>query len=80
MMATEATARTFFSAPYFAVVGASSDPNKFGHKSTVPLHAPQSSYLIFLALYTTCLRYSQFLPGTLTTPFQSHPSIRARPA
>lgn len=32
MMATEATARTFFSAPYFAVVGASSDPNKFGHK------------------------------------------------
>ncbi|RFU28471.1 hypothetical protein B7463_g7850, partial [Scytalidium lignicola] len=31
-MATEAAARTFFSSPYFAVVGASSDPTKFGHK------------------------------------------------
>ncbi|KAM3065470.1 hypothetical protein ACMFMG_011641 [Clarireedia jacksonii] len=31
-MATEAAARTFFSSPYFAVVGASSDPAKFGHK------------------------------------------------
>ncbi|ESZ92120.1 hypothetical protein SBOR_7499 [Sclerotinia borealis F-4128] len=32
-MATEAAARTFFSSPYFAVVGASSDPAKFGHKT-----------------------------------------------
>ena len=32
-MATEATARAFFSQPYFAVVGASNDPAKFGHKS-----------------------------------------------
>lgn len=31
-MASEAAARTFFSSPYFAVVGASSDPAKFGHK------------------------------------------------
>ncbi|TAQ86408.1 hypothetical protein B7494_g5259 [Chlorociboria aeruginascens] len=31
-MATEAAARAFFTAPYFAVVGASSDPTKFGHK------------------------------------------------
>ncbi|KAI9054629.1 hypothetical protein LZ554_001782 [Drepanopeziza brunnea f. sp. 'monogermtubi'] len=31
-MATEAAARAFFSAPQFAVVGASSDPTKFGHK------------------------------------------------
>ncbi|PMD20143.1 NAD(P)-binding protein [Hyaloscypha hepaticicola] len=31
-MATEAAARAFFTAPYFAVVGASSDPSKFGHK------------------------------------------------
>ncbi|KAH8804921.1 CoA binding domain-containing protein [Xylogone sp. PMI_703] len=31
-MATEVAARTFFSSPYFAVVGASSDPAKFGHK------------------------------------------------
>lgn len=31
-MATEATARKFFTAPSFAVVGASSNPAKFGHK------------------------------------------------
>ncbi|KAG9229758.1 CoA binding domain-containing protein [Amylocarpus encephaloides] len=31
-MASEAAARTFFSSPHFAVVGASSDPTKFGHK------------------------------------------------
>lgn len=31
-MATEAAARAFFTAPHFAVVGASSDPTKFGHK------------------------------------------------
>jgi len=43
-MATEAAARTFFSAPYFAVVGASADPSKFGHKST-SLH-PTIFYLL----------------------------------
>lgn len=32
-MSTEANARAFFSSPYFAVVGASSNPAKFGHKS-----------------------------------------------
>jgi acyl-CoA synthetase (NDP forming) len=37
-MATEATARAFFSQPYFAVVGASNDPAKFGHKSKEKLH------------------------------------------
>ncbi|KAM3561108.1 hypothetical protein ARSEF4850_003381 [Beauveria asiatica] len=31
-MATEASARKFFTAPSFAVVGASSNPAKFGHK------------------------------------------------
>lgn len=31
-MATEATARKFFTSPFFAVVGASSNPAKFGHK------------------------------------------------
>ncbi|TVY48515.1 Subtilisin-like protease, partial [Lachnellula cervina] len=31
-MSTESTARAFFSTPHFAVVGASSDPSKFGHK------------------------------------------------
>ncbi|KJZ77942.1 hypothetical protein HIM_02579 [Hirsutella minnesotensis 3608] len=36
-MATEASARRFFSSPVFAVVGASSNPAKFGHKGTVEL-------------------------------------------
>ncbi|OIW28247.1 NAD(P)-binding protein [Coniochaeta ligniaria NRRL 30616] len=31
-MTTEATVRTFFSSPNFAVVGASSNPAKYGHK------------------------------------------------
>ncbi|KAK7745111.1 hypothetical protein SLS62_009910 [Diatrype stigma] len=31
-MTTEATARAFMSSPHFAVVGASSNPAKFGHK------------------------------------------------
>lgn len=33
-MTTEATAQKFFSAARFAVVGASSNPDKFGHKGT----------------------------------------------
>ena len=32
-MSTEAAARAFFSSQFFAVVGASSNPAKFGHKS-----------------------------------------------
>jgi hypothetical protein len=32
-MSQEAAARAFFAAPNFAVVGASTDPAKFGHKS-----------------------------------------------
>ncbi|ORY64830.1 CoA binding domain-containing protein [Pseudomassariella vexata] len=31
-MTTEATVKKFFSSPHFAVVGASSNPAKFGHK------------------------------------------------
>jgi hypothetical protein len=31
----EAALKTFFSSPRFAVAGASSDPNKYGHKSTL---------------------------------------------
>ncbi|GAP82731.1 putative binding domain-containing protein [Rosellinia necatrix] len=34
-MSTEASIRTFFSSPQFAVVGASSNPAKFGHKVLV---------------------------------------------
>ena len=35
----EAAVRAFFSSPRFAVAGASSDPNKFGHKSMLPCSA-----------------------------------------
>ncbi|KAI0020485.1 CoA binding domain-containing protein [Xylariomycetidae sp. FL0641] len=38
-MTTEATVRAFFSSPQFAVVGASSNPAKFGHKVFVWYHA-----------------------------------------
>lgn len=31
-MATESTVKTFFNSPQFAVVGASTNPAKFGHK------------------------------------------------
>lgn len=40
---TEATAKRFFSSPLFAVVGASSNPAKFGHKGSI-LQAPQSLF------------------------------------
>lgn len=30
----ESAIRTFFRSPAYAVVGASADPNKFGHKGT----------------------------------------------
>jgi hypothetical protein len=36
-MSTEATARQFFSSARFAVVGASTNPAKFGHKSPLAL-------------------------------------------
>jgi hypothetical protein len=46
----EAAVKTFFSSPHFAVVGASSDPAKFGHKGFFfPTHfrfpLPSSFYL-----------------------------------
>lgn len=41
---TEATAKRFFSSPFFAVVGASSNPAKFGHKGST--QAPPSCPLI----------------------------------
>jgi hypothetical protein len=36
-MATEMAAHQFFSASKFAVVGASSNPAKFGHKGTLSM-------------------------------------------
>jgi hypothetical protein len=61
-MATEAAARAFFSSPQFAVVGASSDPNKFGHKSpSLP------SRLNFLAPSSTFYSHSTRLPLSAPT-------------
>ncbi|CRK12541.1 hypothetical protein BN1708_010541 [Verticillium longisporum] len=42
-MSTEAAARIFFSSPLFAVVGASSNPAKFGHKIFAWYHAQSIS-------------------------------------
>lgn len=37
--AMEKSLKTFFSSPQFAVVGASSDPTKFGHKGKITFSA-----------------------------------------
>lgn len=90
-MATEAAARAFFSSPQFAVVGASSDPKKFGHKSalTSPSHHSlplslytrklASSYLMLIngmrIVFTWYTHHS--LPVTPINPSSS--SITARP-
>lgn len=45
-MSTDSTVKTFFNSPQFAVVGASTNPAKFGHKGKVPggpLKLPLSS-------------------------------------
>jgi hypothetical protein len=52
-MATEAAARKFFSASYFAVVGASSNPAKFGHKGK--LSSPPNPSNLILKLVKSML-------------------------
>jgi hypothetical protein len=42
-MATETAARKFFTSPFFAVVGASSNPAKFGHKGSYYAGIPPSN-------------------------------------
>lgn len=63
-MTTEATVRTFFSSSNFAVVGASSNPAKYGHKGSAPL--PPFS----LTAVPVCLFPPQSSPGTPRTPSQ----------
>jgi predicted CoA-binding protein len=84
-MAQEAAARAFFTAPYFAVVGASSDPTKFGHKST--------SSLAFPLFQSNCRKKEELAANRDTTVFTwythhnlpvtpinpSSPSIKAYP-
>ncbi|KAF4872565.1 hypothetical protein CGCSCA1_v008369 [Colletotrichum siamense] len=69
-MSTEATARVFFSSKFFAVVGASSNPAKFGHKSAFRL--PESSTPAFLQSFSRSLIFAWYLhhniPATPINP------------
>ncbi|KAL9088200.1 MAG: hypothetical protein Q9165_006327 [Trypethelium subeluteriae] len=62
----EAAVRTFFSSPRFAVAGASSDPNKFGHKTT-PLNPRAATIEALGSSY----------PATSTPSALSNPSEHA---
>jgi predicted CoA-binding protein len=73
-MATEAAARTFFSSPYFAVVGASADPAKFGHKSIFPRPFSRTATNISSAVFSWYTQHG--LPVTPINP--STPAIEAR--
>ena len=75
MSAAEA-ARRFFATPRFAVVGASSDPTKFGHQST--FSSPYTPLLIsnIVTVFTWYTHHS--LPVTPINP--SSPHIKAYPA
>lgn len=57
-MATEATARKFFTSPAFAVVGASSNTAKFGHKGE-PLVDSSMTYTMTDAI---CLHSLRLVP------------------
>lgn len=61
-----AAAKLFFSCPRFAVAGASSDPSKFGHKSTLPSASPLSQTNIFSQVFAWYLDHS--LPVTPLNP------------
>lgn len=47
-MTTEASVRAFFSSPQYAVVGASSNPAKFGHKGKIPTYPSISIIPIYM--------------------------------
>lgn len=70
-MATEAAARTFFSSPYFAVVGASTDPSKFGHKIF--------TWYTTHGLPATPINPSSTTIKVATTEYATLPSISALP-
>lgn len=68
----EAALKTFFSSPRFAVAGASSDPNKYGHKSqyrtrsTFFLPSRKTSHIYSRTVFAWYLRHS--LPATPINP------------
>ncbi|KAI1497243.1 NAD(P)-binding protein [Biscogniauxia marginata] len=65
-MTTEASVRTFFSSPQFAVVGASSNPVKFGHK-------------VFSWYTAHSLPVTPINPGTasITNSDGEHPTVKS---
>ncbi|KAI1481921.1 NAD(P)-binding protein [Daldinia eschscholtzii] len=65
-MTTEATVRTFFSSPQFAVVGASTNPAKFGHKVFTWYHAH--------SLPVTPINPAS---ASIETPFGVHPTVKS---
>lgn len=77
-MATEAAARSFFTARYFAVVGASNDPAKFGHKSmssvlpkTLPVRHPLPfSYFQLHPFHQTMAQHTN--PPTVFSWYTQH--------
>ncbi|KAI1660935.1 NAD(P)-binding protein [Daldinia decipiens] len=65
-MTTEATVRTFFNSPQFAVVGASTNPAKFGHKVFTWYHAH--------SLPVTPINPAS---ASIETPFGVHPTVKS---
>ncbi|KAL7627757.1 hypothetical protein AAE478_001952 [Parahypoxylon ruwenzoriense] len=65
-MTTEATVRAFFSSPKFAVVGASTNPAKFGHK-------------VFTWYHAHSLPVTPINPASanIETPFGVHPTVKS---
>lgn len=71
-MTTEATARAFFSTPFFAVVGASNNPAKFGHKSaSSSLHTHQEYHALTITGSLRLVRRA-LAPGNANQPHDSH--------
>ncbi|KAI1177898.1 CoA binding domain-containing protein [Nemania sp. FL0916] len=65
-MTTEASVRAFFSSPQFAVVGASSNPAKFGHKVLAWYQAHK--------LPVTPINPAS---ATITTAYGEHPAVKS---
>ncbi|KAI1208423.1 NAD(P)-binding protein [Annulohypoxylon truncatum] len=65
-MSTEATVKAFFNSPQFAVVGASTNPAKFGHK-------------VFTWYHAHSLPVTPINPAStsIETPFGVHPTIKS---
>ncbi|KAI0900206.1 NAD(P)-binding protein [Annulohypoxylon nitens] len=65
-MSTDSTVKTFFNSPQFAVVGASTNPAKFGHK-------------VFTWYHAHSLPVTPINPASpsIETPFGVHPTVKS---